>query len=110
MPWVAYEHTLSDVPEMRWLHEHIAPQRISLRCNNMDALTTAVANGMGLAILPRFLGKRHAGLRCLSGETPVLSRDMWLVIPRELRHIPRIQAVSDWLFARFQRDAAYFTG
>lgn len=110
MPWVAYEHTLSDVPEMRWLHEHIAPQRISLRCNNMDALATAVADGMGLAILPRFLGKRHAGLRCLSGETPVLSRDMWLVIPRELRHIPRIQAVSDWLFARFQRDAAYFTG
>jgi len=109
MPWVAYEHSLSDVPEMHWLYEQIAPQQISFRCNNMDALATAVADGLGLAILPRFLGNRHAGLRCLSGETPILKREMWLVIPRELRGIPRIQAVSDWLFERFQRDMADFS-
>lgn len=108
LPWVAYEHSLSDVPEMRWLAEHINPHKISLRCNNMDALATAVADGLGLAILPRFLGNRHQNLRCLSGATPLLQREMWLVIPRELRSIPRIQAVSDWLFERFQYDAAHF--
>lgn len=107
-PWVAYENSLNQVPEMRWLAEHIGPERVTFRCNNMDALASAVADGLGLGILPRFVGETHAGLRCLSGTAPVLRRDMWLVIPRELRDVPRIRAVGDWLVERFGWDAAFF--
>lgn len=106
--WVAYEHSLDHVPEMRWLAERAGEERIVLRCNNMDALATAVADGLGLGILPRLVGARHASLRCLSGEEPVLRREIWLVVPRELRHVPRIRAVGDWLAERFQADADLF--
>ena len=106
--WVAYEHSLAHVPEMRWLAERVADERILLRSNNMDALATAVADGLGLAVLPRLLGARHASLRCLSGEQPVLSREIWLVMPRELRHVPRIRAVGDWLVERFRADGDVF--
>lgn len=106
--WVAYEHSLAHVPEMRWLAEQVVDERIVLRCNNMDALATAVADGLGLAVLPRLVGARHASLRCLSGEPSVLSREIWLVVPRELRHVPRIRAVGDWLAERFQADAELF--
>lgn len=107
-PWVAYDHSLDQVPEMRWLAEHVGHRQVSFRCDNMDALATAVADGIGLGILPRLLGERHARLRCLSGATPVLTREMWLVYPRELRGIPRVRAASDWLVERFQADAARF--
>jgi len=106
--WVAYEHSLDHVPEMAWLAENIGHERVVFRCNNMDALATAVAEGLGLGILPRFLGEHHPALRCLSGSDPVLRREMWLVWPRELRDIPRIRAVSEWLVERFQADAACF--
>lgn len=106
--WVAYEHSLDQVPEMLWLAETVGHERVSFRCNNMDALATAVTDGLGLGILPRFLGERQAGLRCLSGAAPVLTREMWLVLPRELREIPRVRAVSDWLVQRFATDAASF--
>lgn len=105
--WLAYEHSLAHVPEMRWLAERVQDERIALRCNNMDALATAVADGLGLAVLPRLVGARHA-LRCLSGEAPVLSREIWLVVPRELRHVPRISAVGDWLAERFAADEGLF--
>lgn len=106
--WVAYEHSLAHVPEMRWLAERVEDERIVLRCNNMDALATAAADGLGLAVLPRLVGARHATLHCLSGERPVLSRDLWLVVPRELRQVPRIRAVGDWLAERLRADQAIF--
>lgn len=106
--WVAYERSLDQVPEMLWLAEAAGHERISFRCNNMDALATAVADGLGLGILPRFIGDRHTAICRLSGAAPVLYREMWLVLPRELRDIPRIRAVSDWLVQRFTADAASF--
>jgi len=106
--WVAYEHSLAQVPEMRWLSACVGDDRIVFRCNNMDALATAVADGLGLGVLPRLVGARHASLRCLSGDQPVLRREMWLAVPRELRHVPRIRAVSDWLVERFRADTDLF--
>lgn len=108
--WVAYENSLAQVPEMRWLAQHVGDERVVLRCNNIDALATAVADGVGRAVLPRLVGARHASLCCLSGDEPLLSREMWLVVPRELRDVPRIRAASDWLVERFAADAALFGG
>lgn len=107
-PWVAYERSLDQVPEMRWLSEHIGQHKVAFRCNNVDALATAVADGLGLGILPRLVGRRHPGLRCLSGDEAVLSREIWLVLPRELRDVPRIRVACDWLVERFHRDEACF--
>lgn len=106
--WVAYERSLAHVPEMRWLAGQADEERITFRCNNMEALASAVADGFGLGILPHVVGTRHATLRCLSGTTPVLSREIWLVVPRELRDVPRIRAVCDWLVERFAADATRF--
>lgn len=106
--WVAYEHSLAHVPEMRWLAERVDEERIAFRCNNMDALATAVADGLGLGVLPRLVGARYGALRCLSGDRPVLSRELWLVVPRELRDVPRIRAVGDWLAERFGADEQLF--
>lgn len=107
-PWVGYERSLDLVPEMCWLSEHVGQHNVAFRCNNIDALANAVADGLGLGILPCLVGNQHPGLRCLSGDKAVLSREIWLVLPRELRDVPRIRVVSDWLVERFRRDEARF--
>ena len=107
-PWVGYERALDLVPEMCWLSEHVGQQNVAFRCNNIDALANAVADGLGLGILPCLVGGHHPGLRCLSGDKAVLSREIWLVLPRELRDVPRVRVVSDWLVERFHRDEARF--
>lgn len=108
-PWVGYERALDRVPEMCWLSEHVGQQNVSFRCNNIDALANAVADGLGLGILPCLVGSRHPGLRCLSGSEAVLTREIWLVLPRELRDVPRVRVVGDWLVERFHRDEARFS-
>lgn len=108
--WVGYDQSLAQVPEMRWLAQRVGDERIVLRCNNLDALAIAVANGVGRAVLPHLVGARYPSLCCLSGDEPVLRRELWLVVPRELRDVPRIRAVSDWLVERFAADASLFGG
>ena len=108
-PWVGYERGLDQLPEMCWLSEQVGQHNVTFRCNNIDALANAVADGLGLGILPCLVGGHHPGLRCLSGDQAVLSREIWLVLPRELRDVPRVRVVGDWLVERFRRDEARFS-
>jgi hypothetical protein len=94
---------------MCWLSEQVGQHNVTFRCNNIDALANAVADGLGLGILPCLVGSQHPGLRCLSGDQAVLSREIWLVLPRELRDVPRVRVVGDWLIERFRRDETRFS-
>jgi DNA-binding transcriptional LysR family regulator len=57
----------------------------------------AIANGLGKSILPCAIGDRTPGLLRLSGRTPVLHREVWLMAHPELRHLSRIRTVMTWI-------------
>ena len=101
--WVAYEVRLQHVPEMRWLAQRVPSERVRLRSNNLAALCAAVAAGVGHAVLPRMVGDAAPGLVRRSSTVPVLSRDLWLVVHRELRDVPRVRVVCDWLVENWSR-------
>lgn len=46
----------------------------------------------------------------LSGPLPVVTRESWLVVHPELRQVPRIRVVSDWIIALFDADTSRFSG
>jgi len=106
--WLAYDRDMMDLPEMRWLAERIDPQRIVFRSNSVDALMQVAATGTGLALLPCFLGDAQPALQRLPLAVP--GREMWLAMARELRDVPRVRAVCDWLVAQFAADAPRFVG
>jgi DNA-binding transcriptional LysR family regulator len=108
--WVAYDDTLHHLPEMRWLLEKAPLERLVLRSNSLSALVEAVARGVGLGVLPCFLADARNDLVRLSGPTPEVSREFWLLVHEELRSSARIRAVADWLVARFDADAPRFAG
>ena len=64
----------------------------------MLGLAEAAATGMGLAVLPCFIGDSDAGLvRLLDGV--VIRRSFWLVTHADTRRAGRIGAFTDWLIA-----------
>lgn len=112
--WLAYDHMLANVPEMRWLTERLQRDegsegpaaQIVMRCNNIDVLASAAADGVGCVALPDLVGARHPGLQRLSLDGPAVpTREIWLLTPRELRAVPRIDAVWRWLVQVFQANA-----
>lgn len=65
-----------------------------MRTNSHLAQVEAVRAGLGVALLTRSLLKLDPGLVVLPLELPALpSVELWLVTPRPLRTIPRIDAV-----------------
>ncbi len=108
--WVAYNDDLAHTPEMRWLAPRLAGGRLRLRSNSLDGLARAVADGIGHAILPCFLGDADPRLTRLGGTQPVLSRDLWLLVHPDARQQARVAAAADWLAERFAAGAAAFRG
>lgn len=57
----------------------------------------AAKAGLGLTLLPCFLGDREPGLRRVPGTTPVLDRSLWLLLHEDLRHTARVRAFLDFV-------------
>jgi DNA-binding transcriptional LysR family regulator len=92
------------MPEARWLAGLVPQARVAMRCNSFEALSGAAMAGLGLTVLPCYLGDWLGGLeKVLSEGSP--QRDIWLGVHPDLRHMPRIRAVIEALDAEFAAQA-----
>ncbi|WP_193371377.1 LysR family transcriptional regulator [Pelagibius marinus] len=98
-PWVTYEERFLHYPQARWVADHVSPEDLSrLRINDAEGLVQAVRSGLGRGVLPDFMAARDPALQRVS-VTPVLHRDLWLLVHPDLRKLPRVAAVLEWLAA-----------
>lgn len=97
--FIAYDEGSDDLPQQRWLLAHAGTRRIVLRTNDLEAQAASVAAGVGLALLPRFIGDRHDGLQRIDLEGKPVSREIWLVVHTDLRRAPPVRAVMDFVAA-----------
>jgi DNA-binding transcriptional LysR family regulator len=52
---------------------------------------------MGIAILPSLLGDHDDDLIRLLPPERVISTKLWILVPKDLSHIPRVRAVMNFL-------------
>jgi DNA-binding transcriptional LysR family regulator len=98
LPWIAYDEALAHLPHARWLAAASdGESSAALSVNDTETMLQAIQAGLGKSLLPCFVGDGERGLRRLGGTEPVVSRDVWLLTHRELRHQARMAAVVDWL-------------
>jgi DNA-binding transcriptional LysR family regulator len=97
LPWITYDDSLSHLPQARWIAAAAKAEPPKLLVNDAEAILQAVAAGLGQSLLPCFAAIGDKRLRRISGTKPVLSREIWLLVHRELRGQARIAAVIDWL-------------
>ena len=60
--------------------------------------------GVGVSALPHFIANREAGLERLNFENNMLINDIWLVVHYDLRNVPVVRAVMDFLAECFHLD------
>ena len=97
LPWITYDESLSHLPQARWIAAATKGELPKLLVNDAEAILQAVGAGLGRSLLPCFAAAADKRLRRVSGAKPVLSREIWLLVHRELRAQARIAAVIDWL-------------
>jgi DNA-binding transcriptional LysR family regulator len=87
-----------DLPEMDWLEATLPRAGRALQSNSRYGHRAAVQAGMGIACLARYLGD-GSGLVQLDAPTSPPPRELWLAVHTDIRHMPRIRAVTDALAA-----------
>jgi DNA-binding transcriptional LysR family regulator len=97
LPWITYDEALAHLPHARWLEAASrSASRASLSVNDTETMLQAIQAGLGKSLLPCFVTDRQRGLRRLTDKA-VVSRELWLLTHRALRHHASLDAVVDWL-------------
>jgi DNA-binding transcriptional LysR family regulator len=95
--FVAYDDSMNDAPQQKWLMTVAAGHEIVLRANDLENQVAAARTGVGLAVLPHFVGDPDPRLKRYDAAPAPPGRDVWLLVHRDLRHSPLVRAVMEFL-------------
>ena len=108
--WVGFGENLANLKAAKWLKDHAAPGRVVYRINTVLGLAEAAAAGMGLALLPCFIGSATPGLTRLTGPIGDLANGIWLLTHADLRQTARVRAFMDFAASEIAKQRKVIEG
>ena len=109
--WIGLDDTLATTVIGRWMREHIQDAQIGLRVDALPALKDAACAGIGLALLPCYLGDEEVQLRRVPAAAgPDVRSALWLLTHSDLKRTARIRAVMDFLAIALGSERALLEG
>lgn len=95
--FIGYSEQLRHLEENCWLEAVAGNARFVLRSDDTHARMAAAGAGLGLTVLPHFLALQLPQLQQILSTEDVPSKPIWLAVHRDLRQVPRVRAVLDWM-------------
>ena len=89
---IGWDEAASQVRAAAWLAEHVPGEAIALRTNSLLAQLQAARAGVGLAVLPCYLGDSDPTVQRLFEPIPELARELWIVTHADLKGTARVRA------------------
>lgn len=109
--WVGLDDTLVGTVIGRWMRENVPAACMACRVDALPTLREAARAGIGLALLPCYLGDTAPGLHRLVRKTPSEPRStLWLLTHDDLKRTARIRAVMDFLATALATERALLEG
>ena len=107
--WVAFAPAGPKTPSLAWLEQKLAGEA-RLTCSTTQALLEALLSGLGLCILPCFIGDQEPRLTRASEPIAELAHYQWLVSHDDDRHSKPIRQVANKLAKLVRGQAPLFAG
>ncbi len=105
---VGFDEANSFMPDASWIGQHYPQARIAFRSNNHVAQATAARTGVGLAMLPHYIGRQEPALRWCATLPARPPREVWLLLRRQDRRDLTIRTVVEHLTRAFADARALF--
>lgn len=106
--FVGFDEANAYLPEAAWLARHHPRARVAFRANNQVAQATAAGAGVGIALLPHYIGRSAPGLRRCALAPAQPPREIWLLTRGQDRKDLPIRTVVDYLVEAFDAERALF--
>jgi DNA-binding transcriptional LysR family regulator len=95
-PIIGWGADISGIGAADWLADTVAPGKWIYRTNSLVNQLAAAREGIGLAVLPCYLGDMEPGLvRAMTAPIPALTRELWIITHSDLKNTARIRAFFD---------------
>lgn len=108
--WVGFGDNLSALKAAKWLKDHAAEGRVVYRINTVLGLAEAATAGIGLTLLPCFIGSATPGLTRLTAPLPELNNGIWLLTHADLRQTARVRAFMDFAAGEISKQRQTIEG
>ncbi len=101
-PLIGADDTLARLPAFAWAARHLPADRVAARSDDLDTMAAMAVAGVGLALLPQ--DQVLPGLVHLFPLDPPAHTELWLLTHPDLRQVPRVRAVMDFLAEVLRED------
>lgn len=91
--WIAPDDALPEHPSVVWRKKRFPKVIPKYRVNSILTVAELVGQGMGVGLLPLFLGRQRTDLRQLGSEIEECQTELWLLTHTDARHLLRVSAV-----------------
>jgi DNA-binding transcriptional LysR family regulator len=106
---IDFDETYRNKQAVAWFRERARGGRLAIRLNGSHGIAVAASSGLGIGMLPCWLGESTPGLtRVLRAEG--YRQDLFLVFHRSLRGVARFRAMIEFLVKEFQRAGPKLLG
>lgn len=108
--WVSLGDNMATLKAVKFVHEHVSPERIGYKVNTVLGLAEAVEQGLGIGHLPCFIGDARPGLVRLAPPNTEFAAGLWLLTHPDLRQSPRVRVLLDFLAAEIAKQRKFIEG
>ena len=107
--YLGFEDELAAMPDAKWIGEGTG-RPFALRANSRAVLESAAVAGLGVTVLPCFLGDRRDDLVRVGDRDGAMTRDLWLVVHREVQTSRCVRAVAEYVVDEVRRAREMLSG
>jgi DNA-binding transcriptional LysR family regulator len=109
--WIGLDDTLASTVIGRWMHQNVRATQIVCRVDALPALRDAADAGVGLAMLPCYVGDLAPALRRITPRALAEARSaLWLLTHDDLKRTARIRATLEFLAKALVSERALLEG
>lgn len=110
-PFVGWEQQVAGVNTAEWIERNVPEESVVYRTSSVINQMIAAREGLGVALLPCFLGDGEPRLQRLVAEPlSELGRELWIVTHTDLRRTARVRAFMESISASLTRHRDLISG
>lgn len=103
--WLGFDGGMQSTAPALWLDSQFPKAKICFKSDTFVGLKIAAENGMGLALLPHYLGDSSPHLKRLPAPTEELTTGLWLLTHPDLVRSARVNAFMDHFIGALTDDS-----
>ncbi len=99
-----YGQEIADYSAAKWLDSHIEEKQIITRFNDTNVMTNAVISGLGIGLLPCFVGDNLENVQAVLTTEDAIPVDIWLVAAETSRDRSKVKVFFDYFAEMIHAD------